>query len=288
MCFMRSDKYFPWRLIRPGLKAIVVCSLLLSGITCCVGQSPAREASGASGQRKSTPVPWEIVGEIPLPASSFTQGLYVEGDTLWLGTGQYGQSRLYKLHLEDGEIQQSVRLPNQFFGEGVTVIDGRAIQLTWQSGYVFTYDKETLKQTGYYRIKGEGWGLTHDGKRLILSSGLPSLQIIDPLSFQVVRKLDVSHNSIPVGSLNELEFVKGWILANVWTTNKVLFISPVTGEVCAYFDFTDLAERARRADPEVDVLNGIAWDEQRGELLITGKLYTSIYRVRVKDWPELP
>ena len=261
---------------------------MLAGMIHGLGQNPALGDIGGFKSRKPAPVAWEIVGEIPLPASSFTQGLYVEGDTLWLGTGQHGQSRLYKLRLEDGGVLQSVRLPNQFFGEGVTVIDGRAIQLTWQSGYVFTYDKETLKQSGYYRIEGEGWGLTHDGKSLILSSGLPSLQIIDPLSFRVIRKLEVSHNSIPVGSLNELEFVKGWILANVWTTSKVLFISPKTGEVCTFFDFSDLAERARRVDPEVDVLNGIAWDEKRGDLLITGKLYPSIFRVRVKDWPELP
>lgn len=250
--------------------------------------------NGCAAEKKILPVSglksleFEVTGYIPLPDQSFTQGLTVSRDSLWLGTGQYEKSRLMELNLENGSSLRSIKMDDDVFGEGITVFGEKVIQLTWENRYAIVYDQKSLKRVGQFRIATEGWGLTHDGQSLILSCGLPVLQFIDPVSYRVTRRLEVHRDGIPVGSLNELEFVRGWILSNVWTSNKIVFISPESGEVLHYIDCQSIAEDARLRRPSVDVLNGIAWIESTNELLVTGKLYDRIYKIKLKNWPSPP
>lgn len=274
----------------PMVSTLPSCASILAFLigllsACSTGAESEADTPDSSGGTLK-PLRWELGESIPMPSGAFTQGLVVDGDSLWLGTGVYGKSRLMKLRLSDGEILESRDLPRQLFGEGVTFLKDRIYQLTWQAGMVLVYDRHSLERLGQFRITTEGWGITHNGSQLIMSAGLPNLQFIDPASYRVVQKVEVHRQGVPVGSLNELEFVKGWVLANVWTSNKVLVIDPESGEVQGFFDFSRIAADARKRQPSVDVLNGIAHDPATDELLITGKLYDRIYRVKALEWPR--
>ncbi len=223
---------------------------------------------------------YEIVNTYPHDPQAFCQGLAIVDGQLYEGTGQYGQSTLRKVELQTGKVLQQVSLDQRFFGEGIAVWDQRIYQLTWQSALGIIYDRESFKELGRFRIRGEGWGLTHDGKRLILSNGTPTLQFLDPKTFQVVRRIGVRDRQEWVRNLNELEYANGVILANVWTTNRIAWISPDTGQVTAWIDLEGLAPAEVRANPDA-VLNGIAYDPQSKRLFVTGKNWPSLFEIRV-------
>lgn len=267
------------------LNSYLCLSSLILGLLSSSGCAAEKKILPVSGLK---PLEFEVTGYIPLPDQSFTQGLTVTQDSLWLGTGRYEQSRLMELNLQDGASLRSIRMDDDVFGEGITVLGDKVFQLTWENRYAIVYDKQSLKPLGQFRIATEGWGLTHDGQSLILSCGLPILQFIDPVSYRVTRRLEVHRDGIPVGSLNELEFIRGWILSNVWTSNKIILISPESGEVMHFIDCQSIADDARLRRPSVDVLNGIAWIESTNELLVTGKLYDRIYKIKLKNWPPPP
>jgi glutamine cyclotransferase len=211
---------------------------------------------------------------------AFTQGLqYVDG-LLYEGTGLNGRSSIRKVQLETGTVLQRRELPQQYFGEGITLFKGTLYQLTWQSGLAFSYDAKTFKPSSTFKYRGEGWGLTHDGTQLIMSDGTDALRFLDPATFAERRRIKVTAAGKPVPQLNELEYVKGEIFANVWTTDYIARIDPQSGKVTGWIDLRGLlSAREREA---TDVLNGIAYDAAGNRLFVTGKLWPKIFEIRLQ------
>jgi glutamine cyclotransferase len=223
---------------------------------------------------------YRVVGVYPHDRGAFTQGLVYTDGWLFEGTGLRGRSSLRRVALETGEVQQLLALSDEFFGEGITVLGDRIFQLTWQSGTGFVYDKASfsLSETFYYPT--EGWGLTDDGERLIMSDGSATLHFLDPSTLTEMYQIQVYDETGPVPRLNELEFIKGEILANIWQTDRVARIDPETGRVLSWIDLSDLLSAEDYEQP-VDVLNGIAYDEQGQRLFVTGKLWPKLFEIEI-------
>src|SRR6267378_4065384 len=207
---------------------------------------------------------YQIVRVYPHDPRAFTQGLQYLDGVLYEGTGQVGQSTIRKVALETGKVLQKRDVPAPHFGEGIAVWKSDLIELTWQSNVAFVYDKETFEPRRSFKYAGEGWGLTQDATSLIMSDGTDELRVLDPATFAERRRIKVTAVGIPLGNLNELEYMKGEILANVWTTDSVARISPATGRVTGYIDLAGLLTPAEKASVELEggVLNGIAYDEK--------------------------
>ena len=215
--------------------------------------------------------------------SAYTQGLAYRDGFLYEGTGRNGQSSLRKVRLETGEVIQHADLGPEFFGEGITIIKDRVFQLTWKSGVGFVYDLNSFHLLRKFMYSGEGWGLATDGQELFLSDGTSEIRILDAGTFQEKRRLRVHDGATPVDQLNELELVEGQIFANVWHSNRIARISLQTGDVVGWIDLTGLLSPIYRLEPEA-VLNGIAYDPIRRRLFVTGKLWPSIFEIRL--FPE--
>ena len=228
---------------------------------------------------------YELVRTYPHDRTAFTQGLAIETGRLYEGTGRHGQSSLRVVELETGKVATMVRLHPRFFGEGVTVFADKLIQLTWKSRLGLVYDKTTLELTKTFRYPTEGWGLTHDGQHLILSDGSDTLYFLDPDSFVEVGRIQVRDQGEPVRMLNELEYVKGEIYANVWKSSRIARISPSTGEVTGWIELAGLWDAVKSRGP-VDVPNGIAHDAQSDRLFVTGKLWPFIFEIRLRPTPR--
>ncbi len=223
---------------------------------------------------------YEVIKAYPHDGTAFTQGLiYVDG-TLYESTGLNGQSSIRKVDLATGKVLQKQSVDPAHFAEGLTEWDGKLIQLTWQSGIGFIYDRATLRLKGTFNYSGEGWGLTHDGNRLILSDGSANLRFLNPDSFREIGRVVVRDHGAPVQDLNELEFVKGEVYANVWHTNRIARISPATGEVLGWIDLSGLISQRLLPHSEA-VLNGIAYDSANDRLFVTGKLWPKLFEIRV-------
>ena len=221
---------------------------------------------------------YQIVDTYPHDPNAFTQGLVYADGQLFEGTGRYGQSSLREVDLQTGQVQRQVDLPEQFFGEGITLFGDRLYQLTWQSQQGFVYDAETFRQLNTFTYPTEGWGLTHDGSRLIMSDGTPTLYFLDPQSLQEIGRVTVRYGDQPVVRLNELEYVDGEVYANIWQTNTIARIDPQTGQVVGVLDLTGLLQPADVTQP-VDVLNGIAYDAAGDRLFVTGKLWPKLFEI---------
>ncbi len=224
---------------------------------------------------------YEVVKAWPHDRGAFTQGLVYRDGFLYESTGLNGRSSLRKVALESGEVVQHETVSKQYFAEGLTNWKDRLIQITWQSKVGFTYDLKTLKPTGQFNYSGEGWGITNDAKRLILSDGTATLRFLDPETYQPIGSLEVTYQGKPLANLNELEFVRGRILANVWQSNSVVVIDPASGRVTAQIDLPGLLNAEDR-ESGVDVLNGIAYDAKRDRLFVTGKLWPKIFEIKLK------
>ncbi len=230
---------------------------------------------------------YRVVNVYPHDRGAFTEGLvYVDG-VLYEGTGldnqsnPPGQSVLERKELATGKVLQSIRLAPEYFGEGVTVMGNRVYQLTWQERTGFVYDKDTLQPLGTFTISSDGWGLTHDGTRLIRSDGTSTLHFLDPTTLQETGRVDVlDGRGDPVVNLNELEYVNGEVYANVWLTDIIVRIDPVTGLVLGRIDLTGLLSPEDRAQ-RVDVLNGIAYDAAEDRLFVTGKWWPKLFEIDV-------
>jgi glutamine cyclotransferase len=232
----------------------------------------------------AAPVPlyrYTVVRSYPHDRQAFTQGLVYSNGFLYEGTGQLGQSTIRKVRLETGEVLQVRPIDARYFGEGIVVWKDRLIQLTWQHGIGFVYDRETFEPQRTFSYTGEGWGLTHDGKRIIMSDGSAggALRFLDPETLKETGRLIVRDGNQPVAHLNELEFVKGEIYANVWQTDRIARISPKTGRVTGWIDLRGLLAPSESVG--VDVLNGIAYDAEKDRLFVTGKLWPRIFEVRL-------
>ncbi|MCW5967267.1 MAG: glutaminyl-peptide cyclotransferase [Blastocatellales bacterium] len=222
-----------------------------------------------------------MVNVYPHDRQAFTQGLVYHDGFLYESTGLNGRSSLRKVELETGEVLKIVNLDNIYFGEGLALMDGKAFQLTWLSQIGFVYDRDTFERQGTFSYTGEGWGLTHDGRSLIMSDGSETIRFLDPSTFQVRRTLRVLVGNAPVQRLNELEYIDGEIWANIWLTDRIVRISPESGRVIAWVDLAGLLPLADRSPP-VDVLNGIAWDAEGRRLFVTGKLWPKLFEILLK------
>jgi glutamine cyclotransferase len=223
---------------------------------------------------------YRIVNRYPHDPNGFTQGLVFVDGFLFEGTGLRGRSSLRKVDLLSGNILQIRRLPNRFFGEGVTVYNNKVIQLTWRANLGFIYDKDTFQLLETFHYPTEGWGITHDGQRLIMSDGTSILYFLDTKSYKEIGRIEVRDSKGPVSKLNELEYVKGLILANVWKTERIAQISPETGQVVGWIDLRGLLSPEERVQ-RVDVLNGIAYDQRNDRIFVTGKLWPKLYEIEL-------
>lgn len=223
---------------------------------------------------------YEVIAEFPHDPNAFTQGLVYTNSVLYEGTGLYGRSSLREVDLESGEPTQVLSLPEEYFGEGITVFDGKVFQLTWKSQRGFIYDADDFAALAEFRYPTEGWGLTHDGTQLIMSDGTAYLYMRDPETLEETGRVLVQDHNGPVVRLNELEYVKGEVLANVWQTDRIARIDPNTGRVTAWIDMTGLLPAEDRSG-QVDVLNGIAYDAENDRLFVTGKLWPKLYQVEL-------
>lgn len=222
---------------------------------------------------------YKIVRTYPHNARHFTQGLVYHDGSLYEGTGLYGQSILTKRELKTNQIVKKSRLPRKYFGEGITLFGDRIIQLTWKSRTGFSYDRKTFRLLDEFRYDTEGWGLTHDGTRLILSDGTDTLRFLDPNTFAETGRLKIRSNGRPLRQINELEFIDGQIYANVLPTDYIAIIAPRTGRVTGWIDLRGLYSSPRNAS--TSVLNGIAYIPETKHLLVTGKLWPKIYEIEL-------
>ncbi len=224
---------------------------------------------------------FRVVNTYPHDPTAFTQGLVYHNGYLYEGTGLYGQSSLRKVDLKTGQVLQRRRLPSQYFGEGIAIFQNRLYQLTWQNREGFIYDL-SFNPLGRFTYDTEGWGLTHDGQRLILSDGSARLFFLNPRTLRPERTLVVRAAGQPVERLNELEYIQGRIWANVWMTPRIAIIHPASGQVEAWLDLTGLVLLAQARNPNPDaVLNGIAYDAQNNRLFVTGKLWPFLFEIEV-------
>lgn len=222
---------------------------------------------------------YRVVHAYPHDSSAFTQGLVIVDGMLYEGTGLSGRSSVRVVDLATGRVLQSVKVPDKYFGEGLTDWGGNLIELTWMAHRGFVYDRFSMRLLKTFEYKGEGWGLTHDRQNLIMSDGSPMLRFLDPATFKVVRTLAVSDGDRPVKELNELEYIHGEIYANVWQTNRIARISPVTGEVLGWIDLSGLLVDEPRDGNAV--LNGIAYDQKNDRLFVTGKLWPKLFEIKL-------
>jgi glutaminyl-peptide cyclotransferase len=233
-------------------------------------------------QRFSPPVQmfgYEIVRSFPHDPQAFTQGLVYRDGVLYEGTGMNGRSSIRKVKLETGEVLQIHSVDEQYFGEGITEWKGSLVQLTYTTEIGFVYDLATFKPLKTFQYRGEGWGLTHDGTRLIMSDGSSQLRFIDPDTLKETGRLTVRQAGQPVEQLNELEYVKGEIFANVWMTEHLVRISPGDGRVTGLVDLSGLLTPSERA--KTDVLNGIAYDPAGDRLFVTGKNWPKLFQIKL-------
>ncbi|HSW01815.1 MAG TPA: glutaminyl-peptide cyclotransferase [Sedimentisphaerales bacterium] len=287
----------------------ITIGLLLAGciLALAVMDKPATSESAGSDrseaptQPKEPPArvetphhPYRVVASYPHDRQAFTQGLVYEDGVLYESTGLYGRSTLVKRDLKTGKALKTTHLARNHFGEGITIWGDKIIQLTWRNKIGFVYRKDTFTLLKEFTYPTEGWGITHDGKRLIYSDGTATLRFLDPNTFTETGRIQVRDQGRPVRGLNELEYVASppsgaidsqpgaagphHVFANVWPTDEIVVIDPNTGQVTARLDLSNLYPRS--ADSE-DVLNGIAWIPETKHLLVTGKLWPKIYEIEL-------
>lgn len=246
----------------------------------------------SNGNTTSTKAPvttygYEIVNKYKHDPDAFTQGLVFHDGFFYESDGEYGESNLRKVEPETGKVLQKVSLGNNYFAEGLTLFNDKLYQITWREGTAFVYDLDfkLIKQIKY---SGEGWGLTHDDKNLILSDGTHVIRFVDPETFQTVRTITVMReNGQPLMEINELEYVKGEIWANVWHSeninlpNHIARIDPQTGKLLGWINLDGISPSDVKSDSE-SVLNGIAYDEATDRIFVTGKKWKNLYEIRLK------
>lgn len=241
-------------------------------------------ASGGSAAADVATIPqlytYQIINTYPHDPDAFTQGFVYDQGFLYESTGLHGRSTLRKVDLKTGRVLKTYRLPARFFGEGLTLLDNRIIQLTWKSRLAFIYDKESFELRQQFRYPMEGWGITHDGKHLIISDGTPILRYFDPITFEQVRQIEVHDDKGPVSNVNELEYINGEIYANVWQIDRIAIIDPGSGQVTGWALLDGLLGAPYLTRP-VDVLNGIAYDDVNDRLFVGGKLWPVLFEIKL-------
>jgi len=227
---------------------------------------------------------YQVVERFPHDAMLFTQGLEFHDGILYESAGQWGQSQVLTRTLDKTQPTQQYSLDQRYFAEGITLLNQKLYQLTWQSQQGFIYDPESLKLEGKFIISGEGWGLTNNGKELIMSNGSAVIQFIDPDTFRVLRNITVRMGDLAVEKINELEWVDGLIYANIWHSEWLIMINPDNGQVVGKVLLKELLPKKQRT-AKTDVLNGIAYDNDKKRLLVTGKYWPAVFHITLSAKP---
>ena len=272
-----------WRTMPARLSILLLVGSALA-VACGASSSPAPEAQAARPAITTQAAPrveqygYRIIRSHPHDPAAFTQGLTIAEGQLYEGTGLYGQSSLRRVDLATGGVLQQIALDSTYFGEGIAVVGDRIVQLTYQTNIGFVYDRKTFAKLKEFTYRGEGWGLTYDGQRLIMSDGSDTLRFWHPETLEEVGRLRVRDGDVAIDRINELEFVDGAIYANIWQEDRIARIDPESGRVTAWIDMSNLLTATERSRG-VDVLNGIAHDPRSGHFLITGKLWPWVFEV---------
>ncbi len=252
---------------------IVVIIVLAASIIVIVNNN------ATSAKSTATHYTYTIVNTYPHDTNAFTEGLVYSDGFLYESTGLNGASSLRRVDLNTGNVLQEYNLPAQYFGEGIAVVNDTIIQLTWQSNIGFIYNKTTFAILGNFTFPTEGWGLTYDGKQLIMSDGSDHLYFLNPTTFRQTGQIQVHDGNKAVVNINELEYINGEVYANIWQTKTIAVINPETGQVEAWIDLTGLPG-ADNSNPDA-VLNGIAYDQQNDRLFVTGKEWPNLYQIKL-------
>jgi glutaminyl-peptide cyclotransferase len=256
----------PSRLHRPASLIVTAVATLLT----------------ACAQATTATLEPELVRVLPHDPAAYTQGLLLHEGLLYESTGQYGSSSLREVDPETGAVLRVVNLPDGYFGEGLALVGDRLIQLTWKEQVAFVYDLHTLELRETLQYEGEGWGLCYDGESLFMTDGGSTLYLRDPVTFRITDRRTITLGGVPLSRVNELECVGDDIYANVYLTDRIVRIDKATATVESVFDAARLTAGGRPANPDA-VLNGIAWDGRTGTFFITGKLWPTMYQVRLVD-----
>ena len=261
------------------MKSTAACGVLILALL--AGPAwPSRSTLDAQVQPPAPVQSYRVVKAYPHDANAYTQGLIYRDGFLYESTGLNGRSTLRKVRLDTGEVVQQRSVDRTYFAEGLAEWDGQLVQLTWQSNVAFVYDLATFAPRGTLHYTGEGWGLTRDREGFILSDGTDQLRFLDPKTFRETRRVRVTDRGAPVRDLNELEYIRGEIYANVWHTDRIARISPQTGRVTGWIDLRGLLSSGYRLDSEA-VLNGIAHDAANNRLFVTGKLWPRLFEIEI-------
>lgn len=234
----------------------------------------------AENNTDTTHFTFEIINQFAHDPLAFTQGLIFYDGFFYESTGRYGSSSLRKVVVETGEILHQYDLPENLFAEGITIFQNQIIQLTWKSNIGFVYDINSFKIEKNFQYNFEGWGITNDSDNLIISVGTATIYVLDPQNFEVIRELDITDNGQPVLKINELELVNGELYANIWQSTKIAVINLATGKVTGWVELEGLFDKIEPGY-QVDVLNGIAYDETNNRLFVTGKLWPAIFEIKL-------
>ena len=254
--------------------APIVSTPLISGST------PPQAADAPAPESQAVP-PIEaarVIATYPHDAGAFTQGLFFSDGRLFESTGQHGESAVREVDLTTGKVTREARLPPEYFGEGSTAWGKTIVSLTWKHGKGFRWDRDSFRKLGEFTYTGEGWGLTQDGESLILSDGSSELRFLDPKSFAEHRRVRVTWRGKPVGQINELEYVHGEVLANIWHSDLIVRIDPASGVIKGVIDLRAVIASVAMRDSEA-VLNGIAYDAKAGKLYVTGKRWPKLFEI---------
>lgn len=252
-----------------------VLALLICATLCAQTAKQAPAAKSASAPVYG----YKVVRTYPHDKGSFTEGFFVLDGQFWESTGLEGRSYIRRIDIESGRVLQQYNIPSQYFGEGIVVFGDQLFELTYKSGVAFVYDKKTFKLLKTFKYSGEGWALTTDGKNLIFSDGSSSLKFLDASTFKEVRRITVTDAGKPVDQLNELEYIKGEIWANIWQEDRIARIDPKTGKVNSWVDMRGLLSIMESMG--VDVLNGIAYDAKTERIFVTGKFWPKVFEITV-------
>jgi glutamine cyclotransferase len=242
-----------------------------------------RQSSAAILKKTKAPIAKAaVVNVFPHDPESYTEGLVYHEGYLYESTGLKGKSSLNKLDIITGKVIKKIDLSREYFGEGMTIIGNKIYQLTWLNQVGFIYDLSSFQEIGKFSYQGEGWGLTTDGKYLIMSNGTSVISFLDPETFGVIRKIEVRDGKNPVNNLNELEFIQGEIWANVFMEDIIVRIAPQTGKVLGWIDLSNLYSMLPDSERR-DVLNGIAYDQEGDRIFVTGKFWPKIFEIKVSE-----
>lgn len=254
---------------------------LMAMVISCLPSCDSRKATEVSSG-DSLDLKYSVVKTIPHNTKAFTEGLVMYGMKLLESTGLNNQSWIAEVNISSGEHDKKVSLPGQYFGEGITVLNNKIYQLTYRENVGFIYDVVSYNKVGEFDYATEGWGLTHNGRHLIMSDGTHKLYFLDTITLKVVRTLPVSdHSGAKVKNLNELEFINGFIFANVHETSLIVKIDPASGKVAGRLDLSALVNETKRMDSDASELNGIAHDPDANTLLVTGKFWPKAYVISI-------